>query len=54
MFWNTVLLMRRWDSQGGITFHLVEIQSGCHLSSKSIANGHPLMLICSEFYMLPI
>ena len=54
IFWNTVLLRRRWDSAGRRVFRLTGIQRGCHLSSKSTANVQPLMLICRGFYLLCI
>ena len=38
--------------EGGITFHLSDVQSSYTLQQKSVANVHLLMLICNE--ILPI
>lgn len=38
--------------EGGITFHLSDVQSSYTLQQKSVANVHLLMLNCNE--ILPI
>ena len=48
IFCNRGLQMEFSSFEGGITFHLSDVQSSYTPQQKSVANVHLLMLICNE------